>query len=162
MAVSEDGSYAVPEPGEVLSFENIESDIKLDCQMVAKIPDKSDKEVGMGHRMLKFVKSVALPYSSRRQSVVENGVKYNIKHLSESFRWVRIDVAALFSCSSINFYCSTVDQQRGCVPTSLGCWSTIDQQGRTQEKENRLYQGLYRKISVERQPRDIVSGLLLG
>ena len=90
MAVSEDGSYAVPEPGEVLSFENIESDIKLDCQMVAKIPDKSDKEVGMGHRMLKFVKSVALPYSSRRQSVVENGVKYNIKHLSESFRWVRI------------------------------------------------------------------------
>ena len=45
MAVSEDGSYAVPEPGEVLSFENIESDIKLDCQMVAKIPDKSDKEV---------------------------------------------------------------------------------------------------------------------
>ena len=92
MAVSEDGSYAVPEPGEVLSFENIESDIKLDCQMVAKIPDKSDKEVGMGHRMLKFVKSVALPYSSRRQSVVENGVKYNIKHLSESFRWVRVKI----------------------------------------------------------------------
>ena len=79
-----DGARVGPAEGQVPVFDSIDSDIKLDCQMVAKIPDDSDT-AGPGTKLVKFVKSVVLPYSSRRQSVVENGVKYNIKELSESF-----------------------------------------------------------------------------
>ena len=41
-----------------------------------------------------------------------------------------IGVAALFYCSAVHFYCSTTDQQWGCVSVSLPCVSATEQQAR--------------------------------
>ena len=73
-----------PVEGQVPVFDSIDSDVKLDCQMVAKILDDSDAD-GPGTKLVKMVRSVVLP-RPRRLSVTENGVKYNIKDLSESFK----------------------------------------------------------------------------
>ena len=43
---------------------------------------------------------------------------------------LRIGVAALFYCSAVHFYCSTTDQQWGCVSVSLPCVSATEQQER--------------------------------